>query len=126
MDAITFRALLPEFSDVKKYKTRTVNAWIDQASSTINAAAFGNRRDYVMSLYIAHHLVLGERNARAAQRGSPGQGTGVIASKNVGGVSINYDTAISSDEGAGHWNSTDYGKRYWKLVRMAGAGGAQL
>lgn len=126
MDASTFRALLPEFDDTKKYKTATINVWINQGSATVNGAALSGRRDLVLAYYVAHHLVLGERNKAAAKRGAPGQATNVISGKNAGGLSLTYDTTIASDEGAGHWNLTDYGKRYWKMVRMAGAGGAQI
>lgn len=79
-------------------------------------------------LFIAHHAVLERKalDAAAQPGGVPGVSTGVINSKSVDKVSVGYDTAAGTEEGAGHWNLTVYGIRLKSLFNMMGAGPVQV
>ena len=77
--------------------------------------------------FIAHNLAMDARNALSASKGGvPGQATGIVASKSVGGVSVSYDTGSGSMAGAGQYNLTTYGQQYYALEQIVGAGGIQL
>jgi hypothetical protein len=51
---------------------------------------------------------------------------GVIASKNVGSVSVSYDTNAGIVKDAGHWNLTAFGTRFIWLANMVGTGGIEI
>ena len=53
-------------------------------------------------------------------------GTGIVSSKSVDGASVSFDTSTGAEQGAGFWNQTAYGREYWQLIQMMGAGGVQI
>jgi hypothetical protein len=78
-------------------------------------------------LWAAHFITLDAMDAAAAAAGKPaGAVSGLVSSKSVGSVSVGYDLSIGTEEGAGHWNLTSYGRRFWSFLRMAGMGGIQV
>ena len=80
-----------------------------------------------VSLYTAHNLVLAAQNVSANKvGGSPGQQGGVATDKTVGAVSVSYDAQSMSEKDAGWWNLTTYGKQFYRLSRLFGAGPVQL
>lgn len=82
-------------------------------------------RKHVMGLYAAHYLtVVGK--AAAGGSGQGGAQLGVVSSKSVDGASVSYDTTTASENGAGFWNATAYGRELWQLLRVFGAGAVQL
>lgn len=79
--------------------------------------------DMGMELLVAHYLVLNKKQVDAAAAGAPpGVAEGVIASKAVGPASVSFDTQLAGEPGAGHWNLTTYGQRYYRLADMMGVG----
>lgn len=125
--AQSFRASFPEFSDLASYPSATIDFWIDVAAQMLNASRWGTLLDTGIALFVAHNMVLERQNFRATINGGvPGIQSGVIASKGVDKVNISYDTASGVEEGAGHWNLTNYGSRFVRLTRMFGAGGIQI
>lgn len=112
----------PEFSNVTTYPTATVQFWITQGYSTLNASLFGTDLDYAVMLYTAHNVVLAARNARDGAAGQiVGDVKGPVASKTVGPVSISYSGA-SNTTGAGEYNLTSYGQRLYALMQAYSAG----
>lgn len=81
-------------------------------------------RDHCIGLHAAHFLLLhGSRSAG----GEGGAGAaGVVASKSVDGAAVSFDTGSVTDQGAGSWNATPYGRELWMLLRIFGAGAVQL
>lgn len=127
LDYQAFIDAYPEFGDVDAWPTRRVELRIGMANTFVRT--FGLEDAVVLhlrGLYTAHYL--------AAQGSSNADGTlthgalggGIVASKGVDGASVSYDTGTNAEEGAGFWNSTVYGREYWQLMQMLGAGGVQL
>mgnify|MGYP002144695498 CR=1 FL=1 len=76
-----------------------------------------------VGLWVAHHLVIATKNQQAVDfGGQPGQSAGAMTSKSAGGVSAGYDFASVKEEGAGFWNETSYGRQFYRLSQMMGAG----
>jgi hypothetical protein len=126
MDAAQFRTDFPEFADTSKYADAQVDMWLTVAGLSLPTDRWGALLDLGTELFIAHHLVIGARDAKASSNGIPGQTGGAMASKSVDKVSISYDTTASTIEGGDFWNSSTYGIRFLRLARMMGAGGVQL
>jgi hypothetical protein len=79
--------------------------------------------DIGLELLVAHYLVLNKQQLDASAAGAPpGVSSGVIASKTVGPASASFDTQLAGEPGAGHWNLTTYGQRYYRLADMMGSG----
>ena len=55
----------------------------------------------------------------------PGSPVGVQTSKSLGGASVSYDASSALMQGAGQWNLTSYGTRFYQLMRIIGMGGTQ-
>lgn len=127
MNAATFRTDFPEFSDVSAYPTGTIEFYLGLGATMLNADRWGDTQPYGIELFTAHHLVVASREqAAAAVGGAPGAITGPQASKSVDKVSVSYDTSAVAYEGAGFWNMSSYGIRFYQLLRLIGAGGIQL
>lgn len=103
-----------------------VAMWLSAALLTINVARWGELADLGVGLQTAHNLVLEAASNVSASRGRAGGPVGIQTSKSAGGVSVSYDTSSSTEQGAGHWNQTTYGTRYYRMAKMMGAGGVQL
>jgi hypothetical protein len=117
----------PEFSNSTKYPNSAIQYWINVAVILLNPNRWGTMLTTGIELYVAHNLVLeGQAQAAAATGGTPGQNTGPLNSKTVDKVSAGYDTGAASIEGAGAYNLTTYGTRFYQLMLMFGSGGAQL
>jgi hypothetical protein len=121
------RSDFPEFNDTVRYPDSLVQTWLTVAASLVNASRWMELTNIGIELVTAHHLVLSVRDETAAAvGGAPGTMTGPTASKSVDKVSVSYDTASATIEGAGFWNMTSYGVRYISMARMFGAGGLQI
>lgn len=75
-------------------------------------------RAHMTCLYVAHYL--------AAQAAGASGGLGIVSGKSVDGASVSYDTATASEQGAGFWNLTAYGRELYQLMRVFGAGAVQI
>ncbi len=127
IDAATFRANFPEFGSTSSYPNAQVQFWLAAAYNFVNADRWGNSTDLGAQLWTAHNLALEARaQAEAAAGGVPGQTTGPVSSKSVGGVSLGFDTGASTEEKGGHWNNTVYGTRFLRLAKLFGAGPVQV
>lgn len=114
-----FIAAFPMFADTAKYPEESVNFWADLGSKLIDPCKWGDVYMNGLYLYIAHQVTLDSKT-------TAGQDIGLVSNKAVGSASKGYDRASSNEEGAGYWNLTVWGQRYWRLVRMFGAGGLQV
>jgi hypothetical protein len=87
--------------------------------------------DFALEMWVAHQVVLEKQAiAQAATGGNPGTAIGVISSKSVNGVSVGYDigavTGGNMQANAGYYNQTVYGIRFYRLMKLRGAGPIQL
>ncbi len=123
----SFRTNFPEFTDAVAYPDAQVSFYLSIAALSMDTTRWGGLLDFGTQLMVAHQLVIDRRAQLEAQSGGiPGTNTGPISSKSVDKVSVGFDTGAASEEGAGHWNLTVYGTRYWRLVLMIGAGPIQV
>lgn len=127
MDIPAFRSAFPEFADTVAYPTETINFWVTVAENQVRRQRWGRLWTQGVNLYVAHEIVLARQNVKAAQvGGSPGQQGGIATSKTVGSMSVQYDAQSTTEKDAGYWNLTTYGKQFFHLAQMAGAGPIQL
>jgi hypothetical protein len=123
-----FRQTFTVFGDTQKYTDMMISPWLTLAETLFDVNIWRGLRPYAIALFAAHNLILAKRDELAdAAGGLPGQsGSGITASKSVGGASISYDTSSGLEQGAGYYNLTTYGTRLYRLIRLAGMGGTQL
>lgn len=127
MDIEQFRLNFPEFSDVTRYPDSQIDFWSCIAMAQVNACVWGAMYWKGVQLYTAHEIALAAQNAQtAASGGVPGTGGGIASSKTVGSVSVSYDPNTTTEKDAGWWNLTNYGKQFYRLAMMFGAGAIQL
>lgn len=134
----SFRVDFPEFRSSADYPSSLISYYLALSGLLLNQRRFGlpgatvtnppnNMYDMAQELFVAHHVVLEARAQRAALKGAvPGQTTGPVSGKSTGPISISYSPGDSVELDAGHWNDSEYGKRFYRLVRLFGAGGLQL
>lgn len=126
MTPVDFRAIFAEF-DTTNYPDPMVSIWLGQATNEVNATRWGADTNYGIALLTAHYLVLARRRGIAAAAGAvPGDVVGPQTSKSVDGVSVSRDGGSVTIDGAGTFNSTDYGILFWQKARWMGAGGLQI
>lgn len=127
MDIAQFRNDFPEFSDIARYPDSEIALWSTFAEVMVVKCRWGTMWQMGVNLYIAHEIVMATQNAKSgAIGGVPGQQSGPINTKTVGSVSVGYDTQAGSEKDAGWWNLTSYGKQFYRLSRIFGAGVIQL
>lgn len=123
----SFRATFPEFGSAIRYPDEQVDFWLVVATKLVNVGRWGDLADLGVSLILAHNLVLaGQASKQAAFGKAPGVTQGILSSKSVDGVSAGYDVSTASEEGAGQWNLTTYGARFYRMSQQMGAGPVQL
>lgn len=124
----SFRQTIKGFADPLKYSDIAISALVTAAVTLLNANRWDpGVIDYGTCLFVAHHLVLQERDiAVTAAGGIAGSVQGVIQGKQVDKVQVSYNTQAVVNEGASYWNMTTYGIRFYQLARMMGAGGIQI
>jgi hypothetical protein len=128
-----FRTAFPEFGNAVKYPDAQVQFYLDLAQGNeaglqgFIGPRWGTKAPYGAQLFVAHNLSIeGEAQKLAAKGQNPGQVLGPIASGSVDKVSYTRSLQDILNPGAGHWNMTVYGMRYWQLMRMVGAGPVQV
>lgn len=123
----SFRATFPEFKDSIRYPEEMLGFWLPVAAQLVNPGRWGDLTDLGVSLILAHSAVLSHQAAQRAAFGkAPGVTQGILTSKAVDGVSAGYDVSTGSEEGAGNWNLTTYGARFYRMSKMMGMGPLQL
>ncbi len=126
-DIDLFRTNFPEFADTVVYPTSMIAFWAGLAELLVPQCVWKNAWQQGMSLYVAHEITLAALNTKAAASGGvPGQSGGIANTKTVGSVSVGYDTTSTAEKNAGWWNLTNYGKQFYRLMRIFGAGCIQL
>lgn len=122
-----FRDAFPEFADTAKYSDGMITFWSTFATAQVNRNRWRSQTLMGISLYTAHEITLAAQNQKAGViGGTPGQQLGPANSKTVGSVTASYDASTTTEKDAGYWNLTTYGKQFFRLSRIFGAGGAQL
>lgn len=122
-----FRAAFPEFADTTAYPDQQINFWGDFAQAQVREAVWKTQWLMGVYLYTAHELVLAQQSKKtAAAGGVPGQSGGIANTKTVGSATVGYDTVSGSEKDAGYWNLTNYGKQFYRLVRIFGCVAIQL
>jgi hypothetical protein len=117
----------PAFNDANQYPVASIQMYLSLAIASLSAGRFTQYLNMAIELYTAHFLTLDRMDEKATRTGGiPGQQAGQVASKSLGGANISYDTSGAVEPGGGHWNLTTFGKRYYRLVMMAGMGGVQI
>lgn len=124
MNAATFKSIFPEFENESD---ASIAFWITTGEGLLNADRWGDQLDYGLALFTAHHVAISMRDSMiAAAGGVPGAVPGVTTAKSVDKVSVSYDGSLGTYEGAGFWNQTNYGVRFFQMARLIGAGGYQI
>ncbi len=122
-----FRQNFPEFVSVTTYPDAMVQFWLDIAYVMLNPTRWATALDYGIQLFVAHNLVLEAQAQKAAANGGiPGLAQGAVSSKSVDKVSVSYDVGSGAELAAGHWNLTNYGRRFIHIAMMMGAGPVQI
>jgi hypothetical protein len=117
-----FRIDFPEFADDAVYTDNIITYWSNLAIKLISETRWGDAYVDGINLFVAHNITLQVQDIKATGGGGIPGSSGAVASKSVGQASKSYDTGNSSIKNGGDWNSTSYGKRYLKLVRLFGTG----
>lgn len=123
-----FCAKFPAFQDIDSYGVEEIAMYLAVADAMLTPRRWPEPfRTLGMGLFAAHQLILSKRDQNVSEAGGvPGAASGIVSSKSVGGVSISYDTSSGLEQGAGAWNLTPYGTRFYRLLRLVGMGGTQL
>ena len=118
-----FRTNFPEFTDAKAYTDEGIQFWFDVAALFMNASRWAAAFDVGVQLYTAHQLSL-QYNAAylAAAKQSPGGVIGAQTSASIDKVSWARDASAAMIEGAGAYNLSSYGIRWYQMSRLMGAG----
>lgn len=127
MTVTEFRTCFPEFSDEAIYPDDSVQFWLDMADRFLVATRWGDALPLGLALFTAHNMALDRQTYLSGQRGAaPGISGGVMASKSLGGASVSYESVQALFADAGAWALTQYGRRFWTLIRLMGMGGMQI
>jgi hypothetical protein len=118
MDIAVFRQHFPEFADSATYPDSSIEFWAGIGEARLPVERWGNLYNHGLELFVAHNITLAQAGTSA--------GGGLLASKTIGSVSVSYDTGAVAAAGASHYNQTVYGRRFWELARMRGAGVLQV
>lgn len=121
-----FRAAFPAFADAAAYPDPEVQFWIDLGYKLHDPYRWGALLDDAVSLFVAHNLALEAMSSSSGGGGVPGAVVGPVSSASVDKVSYSRDARAALDPKAGHWNLTVWGLRWYRLMRMAGAGPVQV
>lgn len=122
-----FRTDYPEFADETRYPDPIIRRALRKADAVLDQDIQGSQFVELAELCAAHYTELGGRTlAVSAAGGVNTAGGGVLTSKSVDKVSASYDVTGIVDPDAGFWNSTGFGREFFWLWSMYGAGGRQL
>lgn len=122
-----FRTQFPEFLDTTVYPDQQIDFWAVVAQKQVRECVWVDQWLLGVSLYVAHEITLAAQNAKTAGAGGmPGTSGGVANTKTVGSVTVGYDSQVTSEKDAGYWNLTNYGKQFYRLMRIFGAQCIQL
>lgn len=122
-----FRAEFPEFSSTVNYPDAQLNFYAGIAETLCLESVWTTMLPYAVKLYVAHEITLAYQSLKTSNQGGvPGQNSGIANNKTVGSVSVGYDASQVAEKDAGWWNLTNYGRQFYRLAQMFGAGCVQL
>jgi len=124
-----FREDFPEFANATTYLPSTLNYWLAVASFLLRPERFVDPNILYLAteLFAAHNMVLEAQAQSSAQAGGwPGISKGAISAEGAGDVNLSYDVPDTLEEGAGNYNLTTYGTRFYRLLQLAGMGPIQV
>lgn len=124
----TFRTDFPEFSNTAIYTDGMINFWLNIGNARMLPAAsrWGSLYNAGLELFVAHFIAIQAFNQVGANAGGiPGLTRGAISSEQAE-ISVSYDVAAVTIEGAGQWNLTTYGTQFMELVNLVGMGPIQV
>lgn len=107
-----FKAFFPEFCDVPD---SVVTVWLDEATSYLDPASWGDCFDRACRYWTAHNLSQSQSRVASPQQQS---GSGAITSASAGGLSVSYaipDFAVNGTADEIDYSKTEYGVKYLAL-----------
>lgn len=127
MDPAQFVTDFPEFGSTPLYPVSAITFWLTVAEQMVNASLWQGMTNLGIELYAAHNLVLEAQALRTSRNRIPGGiSQGPISAKSVDKVSVAFAVEAAAEDGAGQYNLTIYGTRYYRFTQIFGAGGVQL
>jgi Protein of unknown function (DUF4054) len=96
-----FKAMFPEITD---YTDAYMTLWIQAAVNMVDPDRFGSQYDYAVGLLSAHFITSDDE--------------ALTSSQTVGQMTVQY----SNGEDNSHYNMTMYGRMYYRLMMVYGAG----
>jgi hypothetical protein len=125
LDVPTFRSYFTAFGDAAVYPDATVQWWLDQGAVLLDPELWCDIYQLGQGLWAAHELAKFQMATLAGANNPSGIG-GIVQSKAVNGVSVSYDTSIGTEDGAGQYNLTIYGRQFYHRVKLIGMGPIQI
>jgi hypothetical protein len=118
-----FRAILGINFPNPPYTDAMLQMWVSLCP--IQYCVWGGQYQFGQALWVAHELTKLGPNGLAS--GNAGTGvSGLVSSKGVGPVNVSYDNELGSEDGAGQYNLTIYGRQFWSLARLLPVGPMQI
>lgn len=114
------------FASTTNYPDEDVQRYLDMGTKRCDQNRWVDMTALGIELFTAHMLTLDYRDSLTAGTNAPGALRGTATSKSVGGASIGYDISSITEMDGGFWNSTSYGTRFLRFVRMVGATPLQI
>ncbi len=111
-NATAFKARFPEFDSIDASR---IEIFIDESLLVLNEATWGTLYSLAVCYLTAHYLALGE-----ASSGGDSGTTGPVASQAVDGTSISFNSFSPTSEFSSFYNSTQYGQRFYTLIKSLG------
>ena len=107
-----FKTRFPEFSSIDDAR---IQIFIDDSLLVLNETTWGTLYSLAVCYLTAHYLALGE----ASSGGDEGT-VGPVASQAVDGTSISFNSFSPTSEFSSFYNSTQYGQRFYTLIKSLG------
>jgi hypothetical protein len=117
-----FRTLFPEFTNPAQYPDATIDLWVSLCP--IDPCLWGSYYNLGQGYWAAHELK--KFGSVPGTGGAGAMDSGPISSKSVGPVSVSFDPNIGTEDGAGSYNYTVYGRQFYHLMKIFGAGPIQV
>lgn len=118
-----FRTDFPAFTNTTLFPDGSIQFWLNFADLSLDTSRWGTWLTMGIELFVAHNVAIDADAAMDAARGlPPGFSKGILNSESVDKASAGYDGSAVFDANAGFYNLTIYGQRFYRYVRMIGAG----
>jgi len=108
-----FKARFPEFNSIEDTR---IQIFIDDACLVINEDTWGTLYSLAVCYLSAHYLALSEDSLN----GNSGS-VGNVSSQGVDGTSISFNTYSPDNASQTYWLSTQYGQKFYSLIKSLGS-----